>query len=92
MTDWDQIIEYMQNAIQAVDETHKTTEELRNHTTPEVLDEFRTQMQELCQHLTALQSVLEHQSTYSMDELTDMLSRYFSGSPAAFRRTTRIES
>lgn len=92
MTDWDQIIEYMQNAMQAVDKTHKSAEELRNNTTPEVLDEFRTQMQELHKRLTTLQNVLEHQGSYTMDELTDVLSQYFSGAPAAYRRTKHIET
>jgi len=30
-------------------------------------------------------------SNYSMDELIDALSEMFSGHPAAFRRTQRIE-
>lgn len=91
MTDWDQIIEYMQNAMQSVDQTHQVASELRNHTTPESLDEFRLQAQALIKHLSTLQNALDHQTAYTMDELVDLLSRYFSGAPAAYRRTKRIE-
>lgn len=91
MTDWDQIIEYMQNAMQSVEQTHQVAGELRNHASTKTLDEFRTQTQTLIHHLSTLQNVLEHQSSYTMDELVDVLSQYFSGAPAAYRRTKRIE-
>lgn len=92
MTDWDLIIEYMQNAMQAVEHTHEAGENLRNRTTPETFDEFRAHMEELCTHLSALKTVLEHGSTYTMDELMDALSEIFTGKPAAYRRTQHIES
>lgn len=91
MTDWDLMKEYLQNAMQAVDEAHAAGEKLRNHTTPEHFDAFKEQMDTLYSHLRALKQALEHESTYSMDELVDMLSEMFSGRPAAFRRTQRIE-
>jgi hypothetical protein len=92
MTDWDLIIENMQNAMQAVDHAHEAGENLRNHTTAETFDEFRDHMEELCSHLSALKSVLEHSSTYTMDELVDALSEMFSGRPAAYRKTQHIET
>lgn len=91
MTDWDLMKEYIQNAMQAVDQAHAAGEQLRNHATPEHLDAFKAQMEELYSHLRTLKQALEHESTYSMDELIDMLSEMFSGQPAAFRRTQRIE-
>jgi hypothetical protein len=92
MTDWDQIVEHIQNAMQAVGQAHEASENLRNQATPENLDEFKVQMEELCEHLSVLKNVLEHTSTYTMDELVDALSRMQSGKPAAFRRTQHIES
>ena len=91
MTDWDLIIEYMQNAMQAVEHAHEAGENLRNHTTAETFDEFRDHMEELCSHLSALKNVLEHGSAYAMDELIDALSETFSGKPAAYRKTQHIE-
>jgi hypothetical protein len=92
MTDWDLIVERIQNAMQAVDQAHEATENLRNHATTEAFDEFKAHMLELCEHLSALKNVMEHTSTYSMDELVDVLSRMSSGKPAAYRRTQHIES
>lgn len=91
MTDWDLITEQIRNAMQAVDNTHEAAEELRNHATTETLDDFRAQMEDLCKELSRLKEIMEHQTAYSMDELVDVLSIYFSGKPAAYRRTQRIE-
>jgi hypothetical protein len=92
MTDWDLIVEQIQNPMQAVDQAHNASENLRNHTTPEALDEFKTQMEELCEHLSALKTVMEHSTAYSMDELVDVLSQMYSGKPAAYRRTQHLGS
>lgn len=91
MTDWDLIVERIQVAMQAVDQAHEASENLRDQATPETLDDFKTQMEVLCEHLSALKNALEHTSTYTMDELVDALSRMSSGKPAAYRRTQRIE-
>jgi hypothetical protein len=36
--------------------------------------------------------VMEHTSTYTMDELVDVLSQMSSGKPAAFRRTRHLKA
>ena len=92
MTDWDLIVEHIQNAMQAVDQAHEASENLRNQATPETFDEFQAHMQELCEHLSALKKVMEHTSTYTMDELVDVLSQMSSGKPAAYRRTQHLNS
>jgi len=92
MTDWDQIVEYIQNAMQAVDQAHEAGENLRNHVSPNTIDEFKAHMQELCEHLSTLKNAMEHSTAYSMDELVDVLSNIYSGKPAAYRRTQHIES
>jgi len=92
MTDWDLIVEYIKNAMQAVDKAHEASEKLRNEVTLDTFDEFRAHMQELCEHLSALKYALEHSSTYTMDELVDVLSMMYSGKRAAYRRTQRLGS
>ena len=92
MTDWDMIVEQIQTAMQAVDQAHEASENLRNHTSLEAFDEFTTKMRKLQEHLSALQNVLQHSTTYTMDELVDALSQMSSGKPAAYRRTKRITS
>jgi hypothetical protein len=92
MTDWDLIVENMQNALQAIDQAHTASENLRNHVSTDTFDEFNTHMQELCERLSSLKKAIEHSSTYSMDELVDVLSQIYSGKPAAYRRTQRLGS
>jgi len=92
MTDWDLITEQIRNAMQAVDRAHEASENLRNHTTPETFDEFKSKMQTLSEHLSALKDIMEHSSTYTMDELVDALSQMSTGKPAAYRRTKHIEA
>lgn len=92
MTDWDLIVENIQKAMQAVDQAHEASQNLRNEVTPETFDEFKAHMQELCDHLSALKNAMEHSSTYTMDELVDVLSQMYSGKPAAYRRTQRINA
>jgi Zn-dependent oligopeptidase len=92
MTDWNLIVEHIQNAMQAVDQAHEASENLRNQATPETFDEFKEQMQELCENLSALKNVMEHTSTYTIDELVDVLSQMSSGKPAAFRRTRHLKA
>lgn len=92
MTDWDRIVENIQNAMQAVDQAHEASEKLRKHVTPDTFDEFKAHMQELCEHLGAMKNAMEHSSDYTMDELVDVLSQMYSGKPAAYRRTQRLGS
>lgn len=91
MTDWDLINEYIQHAMQPVDETHGAAENLRNQSTQEKPEPFSAQMEALSSRLSALQDLLKHETAYSMDELVDVLSKMGSGEPAAYRRTQHID-
>lgn len=91
MTDWELMVEYIQRAMEAVDKAHEATENLRESATPERFDEFRSQMDELTEHLTKLQTVLDNQEAFALDEMADWLSRAFTGNPSEYRRTPRME-
>lgn len=91
MTDWDLITEYMHNAMQVVDKAHEASDELRQNVTPAAFDEFRAQMGELTEHLTKLQTVLDNQEAFALDQLADWLSGAFTGSPSEYRRTPRMK-
>ena len=91
MTDWDLITEYIHNAMQVVDKAHEVTNDLRESTTPEAIDEFRSHMIELAEHLTKLQKVLDHQETYALEEMADRLSTLLGGRRAEYRHTPRME-
>jgi hypothetical protein len=91
MTDWDLMVEYIQRAMDALDKAHEAKNELRENVTPETFDEFRAQMDDLVEHLTNLQTVLNNQEAFALDEMADWLSQSFSGNPSEYRRTPRMK-
>jgi hypothetical protein len=91
MTDWDLMTEYIQNAMHVVDKAHAATRQLRENATPETFDNFRAQLQELTEHLIKLQTVLNNQEAFALDEMADWLSQAFSGKPTQYRRTPRMQ-
>jgi Zn-dependent oligopeptidase len=91
MTDWDLMTEYIHNAMYELDKAHAATRQVREHTTPKTLDNFLAQMQELTENLTNLQTVLNHQEAFAIDEFADWLSRAFTGKPSEYRRTPRMQ-
>jgi len=90
MTDWDQITEYIHNAMQAVESAHATTQELRKNPNGEALAAFQAQMKDLTERLTRLQTALEHESEYELDELADRLAVTLSGRPVPYRKTQKV--
>ncbi|HSK66116.1 MAG TPA: hypothetical protein VK888_04245 [Anaerolineales bacterium] len=91
MTDWDLMVEYIQRAMEGVDKAHEASWELRQRVTPETIDQFQREVEELKDHLTKLQTVLDNQEAFALDELADWLSQAFSGHPSDYRRTPRME-
>lgn len=91
MTDWDLMVEYIQRAMDAVDEAHEASEELRENTTPANLDQFRIEINALTEHLTQLKTVLDNQEAFALDEMADWLSQAFQGAPSEYRRTPRMK-
>lgn len=91
MTDWDLMVEHIQRAMDAVDKAHDAINELREQVTPAKFDQFRERMNELTEHLTRLQTVLNNQEAFALDELSDWLSNAFTGNPSEYRRTPRMK-
>jgi hypothetical protein len=92
MTDWDLMTEYIHNAMHVVDKAHAATRQLRENANPETFDNFRAQLQDLTEHLTKLQTVLNNQEAFALDEVADWLSRAFTGKPSEYRRTPRMQT
>lgn len=90
MTDWDEIIEYIHNAMQAVDEAHSAAEKLRLDANHATFDAFRRKMAELQERQQKLQMVLENEEAYAVDELVDALSMTLTGHQVDYRRTPRM--
>jgi hypothetical protein len=90
MSDWDLITEYIANAMQAVDKAHEAVNDLRETSTPEAFDAFRSQLGDLTEHLAKLQTALENQDIFAFEELADWLTNIFGGSHPGYRRTPRM--
>jgi hypothetical protein len=90
MTDWNEMIEFIHNAMQAVDEAHGASEELKQNTNHNTFATFRARMEELRERLSKLKIVLDNEGAYAVDELVDALSRVYSGHKAEYRRTPRM--
>lgn len=90
MTDWDLMTEAIHHAMHVVDKAHAASRQLRENANPETFDNFRAQMQELTEHLTSLQTVLNNQEAFALDEMADWLSKAFTGKPSPYRRTPRM--
>ncbi|MBN2117371.1 MAG: hypothetical protein JW730_12405 [Anaerolineales bacterium] len=91
MTDWDLMTEYIHNAMHVVEKAHTASRQLRENASAETFDNFRAQMQELTEHLTKLQTVLDNQEAFALDEFSDWLSQAFTGKPSEYRRTPRMQ-
>jgi hypothetical protein len=91
MTDWDLITGYIRNAMEAVDRAHEVVNGLREKPTAETLDQFRLEMEVLIERLTRLQTVLDNQEAFALDEVADWLSQAFTGQPSEYRRTPRMQ-
>jgi len=73
MSDFDTMAENIENAMQAVEEAHKASQQLREKANQETLKTFHAKMLELEEHLTWMKHILEHEAEYSIDEVVDSL-------------------
>ncbi|HEU4744113.1 MAG TPA: hypothetical protein VFS61_02710 [Anaerolineales bacterium] len=91
MTDWDLMTDSIHNAMHVVEKAHVASRQLRENASIETFDNFRAQLQELTEHLTAIQTVLNNQEAFALDEMADWLSKAFTGQPSPYRRTPRMQ-
>lgn len=90
MTDWDEIVEYIHNAMRAVDEAHSAAEQLQEDANHTNFRAFCQKMAELQERQTKLKMVLDNEEAYAVDELMDALSLAFTDHRADYRRTPRM--
>ncbi len=90
MSEWLEIVEFIRNAMQAVDEAHGASEQLKQNANHDTFDAFRIKMEELQERLSKLKMVLDNEEAYAVDELVDALSQAYSGHKAAYRKTPRM--
>lgn len=91
MTDWDLMVERIQNAMQALDKAHQAKEALKKQTNGETLTKFQVEIKELEQHLRLMKQILEHEADYSMDEIADALGHMLNRETESYHRIPRYE-
>lgn len=91
MTDWNAMTENIRNAMQALDDAQHAREALHAQPTPDQFDAFRAEMQDLIDELSSLQTVLNNEENFAVDELNDWLTQVFTGHRADYRHTPRME-
>ena len=92
MTDWDLMTEYIHTAMHVVEKAHVASRQLREDANPETFDNFRAQLQGLTEHLAEIQTVLNNQEAFALDEMADWLSEAFTGQPSPHHRTSQTQS
>ena len=90
MTNWDLIHEHVKKTMESVEQSHNVSKKLQSDATPENFDQFKMEMKKLTEHLTNLQTVLDHQDTYAIDELAEWLSKTFGGQYKEYRHTPHL--
>jgi 16S rRNA C1402 (ribose-2'-O) methylase RsmI len=90
MTDWDEMVQFIGLAMEAVDEAHAASQTLKQAANHQTFAVFRERMKELEEHLQRLKTVLDNEEAFAMDELMDALSKVYSGHAADHRKTPRM--
>ncbi len=91
MTDWNLMVERIQNAMQSLDKAHEAKEALKSQVNGEALSRFQAEMKELERHLRLMKQILEHEADYSMDEIADALGHTLNKERESYRRIPRYD-
>ena len=92
MTDWDEMVQYIRQAMDAVSEAHAASQTLQQEADHVAFELFRKKMKDLEEHLQRLMTVLDNEEAFAIDELMDALSRVYSDRAADYRKTPRLRT
>ena len=91
MTDWFEMVESMQNAMQAVDKAHAASQQLRQNATGKSVKNFHDEMMALARHLEQLERILDNNQDYTMDEIAEAIGHSM-GTPHTYHRMGTVEN
>lgn len=91
MTDWDLMVERIQRAMQALDKAHEAKETLQETVNGETLAHFQARMKELEEHLRLMKQILDHEDTYSLDEIADAIGHTLNKERASYHRIPHFD-
>lgn len=86
MTDWNLMVERIQNAMQALEKAHQSKQALEGQANGETLTKFQVEMKQLEEELRLMKQILENEDTYSMDEIAAALGHTLNKERSSYRR------
>lgn len=92
MTDWNLMVERIQNAMQALEKAHEAKQALEGQTNGETLTKFQVEMKQLEEELRLMKQILEHEDTYSMDEIAAALGSTLNKERSSYRRIPEFDA
>ena len=91
MKNADLLSEYIDRMIQVTDKATETFRKLRKNPAPKDFEKLNGHLQEITAHLTTLQSYLNHQDDFVLDEFSDWLSTTVAGKHTEYRHSPRLK-
>ncbi|NUM47279.1 MAG: hypothetical protein HUU38_21475 [Anaerolineales bacterium] len=91
MSEWNEIVDNIERAMQASKQFHEAGEALINHAQEEKMELFTQRMEDLQLELAKIYKLLAPGSTVVLDELADVYSQATSGKHIAYRMTPDIQ-
>lgn len=91
MKNADLLSEYIDRMIKATDKATETSQKLHRNPAPKDFEKLNGYLQEVKDHLATLQSYLNHQDDYILDEFSDWLSTTVAGKHTEFRHLPRLK-
>ncbi len=91
MTDWELMVERIQAAMHAVDKVHEAKKSLTEQATSEKLAKFQAEMKALEDHLRLMKQILDHEDTYTLDEIAAALNRTLNKDTDSYHRIPEMK-
>lgn len=92
MTDWNLMVERIQNAMQALEKAHQSKQDLEGDVNGETLTKFQNEVKHLEEKLRLMKQILENEDTYSMDEIAAALGRALGREEPGYRRIPEFQA
>ncbi len=92
MTDWNLMVERIQNAMQALEKAHQAKQALEGQANGETLTQFQVEMKQLEEELRLMKQILENEDTYSMDEIAAALGHTLNKERSSYRRIPEFDA
>ena len=91
MTERDEMVESIHDAMEAVEKAHAASQLLKQNANAEAVKIFHDRMIALAEHLVRLQTVLDNNEVYTMDEIAEAIGHSM-GTTHTYHRMESMET